>query len=95
MMSSVRLKAEEKFAKGMQQAKKALNEREKAQQEIAAKTARLRALRLAKEAAEKEASDRDAAVKAAAKRKTPSKTVRTAKRKPVSPEKYAPETDIV
>ena len=51
-MNSVRLKAEEKFAKSMQQGKKALNEREKAHQEIAAKTARLRALRLAKEASE-------------------------------------------
>jgi hypothetical protein len=94
IMNSVRLKAEEKFAKGMKQAKKALNEREKAQQEFAAKTARLRALRLAKEASEQEAAIRDAADRAAAKRKTPSKSVRATKRKPVSPEKSAPGPDI-
>ena len=52
MDKSVRSKAEERFNKIKQQDIKALKEREKTQQEDAAKVARLRALRLAKEAAD-------------------------------------------
>ncbi len=70
MMNSARSKAEEKFAKMGQQQKKAQKERDKAQQENAEKTARLRALRLAKEAADKDTLDREAAAKATAKGKT-------------------------
>jgi hypothetical protein len=52
MMNRARSKAEEKFAKIKQQDKKALKERKKAQLEITEKVARLRALRLAKEASD-------------------------------------------
>ena len=72
MMNSARSKAEERFAKMRQQEKKAEKERDKAQQENAQKTARLRALRLAKEASDKYTLDREAADKATAKGKTPS-----------------------
>lgn len=94
MMNRARSKAEEKFAKIKQQDKKALKERMKAQHEITEKVARLRALRLAKEASGKESSDREAADKAAAKSKTPSKSVRATRRKPVIEEKAATEPDI-
>jgi hypothetical protein len=56
MNKFVTSKAEEKFAKAVQVDKKAAKEREKADQVIKDKTARLRALRLAKEATEKEAA---------------------------------------
>ena len=51
MDRSARSKADEKFAKAVQQDKKAAKEREKADQAIRDKTSRLRSLRLAKEAA--------------------------------------------
>ncbi len=70
MMNSARSKAEERFAKMRQQQKKAETERDKAQQENAQKTARIRALRLAKEASEKDTLDREDDDKATAKGKT-------------------------
>jgi len=66
MMNSARSKAEEKFAKIRQKQKKTQEEGDKA------KIARLRALRLAKEASDKDTLDREAADKATAKGKTPS-----------------------
>ncbi len=57
MLKSVKSRAEEQFAATQKKAKKALNEKEKAQQESAAHVARLRALRLAKEAADKKAAE--------------------------------------
>lgn len=68
MDKSVRSKAEERFNKIKQQDIKALKEREKTQLEDAAKVARLKALRLAKEAADKEAAEKEAAEKVAAKK---------------------------
>ena len=61
MQNTARSKAEEKFAKFKQQEKQALKERDKAQKATEEKTARLRALRLAKEAADKEQADKLAA----------------------------------
>lgn len=66
MMKSARSEAEEKFAKMRQKQTKAQEEGDKA------KIARLRALRLAKEASDKDTLDREAADKATAKGKTPS-----------------------
>ena len=66
MMKSARSEAEEKFAKMRQKQKKAQEEGDKA------KIARLRALRLAKEASDKDTLDLEAADKATAKGKTPS-----------------------
>jgi hypothetical protein len=65
-----RRKAHEKFAKSEQRAKTVLSERHKAIAAVAAKSARLRALRLAKEAADNEAAAKKAAEKAAEKSKT-------------------------
>ncbi|MEK7820794.1 MAG: hypothetical protein AAB543_06775 [Pseudomonadota bacterium] len=58
MQKSAKSRAEERFFKsrGQQQDKKILKDREKAESDRAAHTARLRALRLAKEAADKEAA---------------------------------------
>ena len=64
--------AEERFAKITQAEKKARKEREKAKMNEEAHTARLRALRLAKEAAEREtaaAAAQEAALRAPAKTK--------------------------
>lgn len=55
-MQSAKSKAEQKFSKLNKRSEKAPQEWERAQQERADKTARLRALRLAKEAAEREAA---------------------------------------
>ncbi len=68
MRKSVKSRAEEQFAAIQKKDKQALTEKKKAQQEIAERVARLRALRLAKEAADKEAAE-----KAAAKNKKPSR----------------------
>ena len=54
MMMTVKSSAEEKFAATQKKEKQALTEREKAWQQRMEHTARLRALRLAKEAADKE-----------------------------------------
>jgi len=61
--------AEARFATGVKKAKRALTESEKERQAVAKRTAKLRELRLAKEAAEKEAADRAAAAKPAPKPK--------------------------
>ena len=55
-MKSLKSRAEEQFATIQKKDKRALEEWEKAQQEIAEKTARLKALRLAKEASDSEAA---------------------------------------
>jgi hypothetical protein len=59
-----RRKSQERLAADRLRAAQALKDRDKAQAAEAAKTTRLRALRLAKEASDKEAADRAAAVKA-------------------------------
>jgi hypothetical protein len=56
MQKSVKSKAEEKFAVTQKKAIQALNEREKVQLEKGELTAKLRALRLAKEEADKKAA---------------------------------------
>ena len=53
MPKSARLRAEEQFAATQKKDKQALKEKDRARQEIADRMARLRALRLAKEAADK------------------------------------------
>ncbi|MFQ5783322.1 MAG: hypothetical protein ACE5H8_00680 [Alphaproteobacteria bacterium] len=73
MRMSVKSRAEEQFAAIQKKAKQALKEKEKARQEIAERVARLRTLRLAKEAADKEAAEEADAEKAAAKTKKPSR----------------------
>ncbi len=60
MRKSAKSRAEEQFAATQKKAKQALNEKEKAVQERVEHVARLRALRLAKEAADKEAADKEA-----------------------------------
>jgi len=69
MLKSVRSRAEEQFAATQKKDKQALKEKEKAWQEMSDRTANLRALRLAKEAADEEAAEKAAAKKAAAKNK--------------------------
>jgi uncharacterized protein YifE (UPF0438 family) len=54
MMMTMKSSAEEKFAATQKKEKQALTEREKAWQQRMEHTAKLRALRLAKEAADKE-----------------------------------------
>jgi len=56
-----RRKAQEKFAKVQQREAETLKEKQQVFAAIAAKTARLRALRLAKERTDKEAAERAAA----------------------------------
>jgi hypothetical protein len=56
MYKSVKTTAEQKFAATQKKAKQAVKEQDKARQEQAINTARLRALRLAKETADKEAA---------------------------------------
>jgi colicin import membrane protein len=57
MQNSVQSKAEEKFAAILKKNKLAQTEREKARRKEAEHVAKLRALRLAKEAADKEKED--------------------------------------
>ena len=73
MRKSAKSRAEEQFAAIKKKDKQSLNENEKAQQERAENMARLRALRLAKEAADKEAAEKADTEKAAAKNKKPSR----------------------
>jgi len=61
MQKSPRARAEEQFAATQKKAKRALNKKEKARQEITERMARQRALRLAKEAAGKESGSGGAA----------------------------------
>ncbi len=80
MQKSVRSKAEEKFAAIQKKDAQALSDREQARQEEAKHVAKLRALRLAKQAADKEAADLAEAAKKAPKTKTKAKkTTRAAK----------------
>ena len=58
MLKSVKSRAEEQFAATRKKDKQALKEKEKARQERAEHTARLRALRLAKEAVDKKAAEK-------------------------------------
>ena len=73
MRNSVKSRAEEQFAATQKKDKQSLKDKEKARQEMAERVARLRALRLANEAADKEAAAAAAAEKAAAKNKKPSR----------------------
>jgi hypothetical protein len=66
MSNASRSKADQLFAKNLKRDKEALKEKDKRQQEMSKKTATLRALRLAKEAADKEAAEQAAAEKKAA-----------------------------
>lgn len=70
--------AEARFAAAQNKAKRVLSEAEKEQQAVASRTARLRELRLAKEAEEKTAAEAAAAAKPAAKpkKKAPAKPKR-------------------
>ena len=61
MFKSARSRAEEQFGASRNKDKQALKDREKERQRIAEHTARLRALRLAKEAEDKENGARDSA----------------------------------
>jgi hypothetical protein len=69
-----RSKAEQQFAATQKKAKNAAKEKEKSWQELNERVAKLKALRLAKEAADKEAAEQAAAEKAAAKKKRPSRS---------------------
>jgi hypothetical protein len=69
MWKSAKSRAEEQFAATQKKANQGLKEKEKAWQESEKRVARLRALRLAKEAADREAAEQAAAEKAAAKNK--------------------------
>ena len=64
MRMSVKSRAEEQFAASQKKATLALEEKENERQEIAEHVAKLRALRLEKEAADKEAAEKEAAEKA-------------------------------
>ncbi|TQV69741.1 hypothetical protein [Denitrobaculum tricleocarpae] len=57
MLKTAKSKAEEQFAATQKKDQKALHERDQARQKSAEHTAKLRALRLAKEAADKEQKD--------------------------------------
>ncbi len=59
MLKSVRSRAEEQFAASQKELKLVQKEKDKAGQERAEKVARLRALRLAKEASDKESRRQD------------------------------------
>ena len=75
MAKSAKSRAEVQFAATQKRDKQFLKEKEKAQQELVERVAKLRALRLAKEAADKEAAEQAAAEKAAAKsKKKPSRS---------------------
>jgi hypothetical protein len=85
---AARRKAQDQFAKVKQRDAEALKDREKVQAAEAAKTARLRALRLAKEAIDKEAADKEASEKAAAAAAKP-----PARRKRASPAAVKAESE--
>ena len=69
MQKTVRSKAEEKYAATLKKEQQALADREKARQVEAEHVAKLRGLRLAKQAADKEAAEQAEAAKAATKPK--------------------------
>jgi len=68
MQKSVKSTAEEKFAAIQKKDKQALTDREKARQAEAKHTAKLRALRLAKQAADEEVAQKADAAKAVGKK---------------------------
>ncbi len=76
MLKSVKSRAEEQFAATQKKDKQALKGKKKAQQEKAEHVARLRALRLAKEAADEKSAEKAAAEKVAAKNKKSSRLPR-------------------
>ncbi len=76
MLKTVKSKAEERFAATQKKEVKFQKERESARLETADRVAKLRALRLAKEAADKEAAETEAAEKAAAKTKKSSRSAK-------------------
>ena len=69
MLKSVKSRAEEQYAATQKKDKQALKEKEKAQLERDQHMAKLRGLRLAKEAEDKKAAEKEAAGKAATKSK--------------------------
>ncbi len=69
MWMSAKSKAEEQFAATQKKDMQALNEKDRARQETSERVARLRGLRLAKEAADKKVAEDAAAEKSAAKNK--------------------------
>ena len=71
MRKSVKSRAEEQFTASKEKADQTLKNKDKAWQEIGEKTARLKALRLAKEASDREAAEAAAAEKVAANNKKP------------------------
>jgi hypothetical protein len=85
MWKSARSKAEEKFAATQKKFKQAAKEREKVRQKELERTANLRALRLAKEAAEQE----NAEVKEPAKNKTASNSPQAPRRESPSAQTQA------
>lgn len=87
MPKSAKSKAEAHFTATQRKDQQFLKERDKAQQERAEHTARLRALRLAKEAADREAAEKTAAEKGA--RKAASKA---SKKTPDLPQVHRPTT---
>jgi ClpP class serine protease len=82
MAKSGRSKAEEFFAVTQKKEKKAQREKEKERQEMAEHVAKLRGLRLAKEAADKEAAEIAAAEKAATKKKKPARLPQAHRQRP-------------
>ena len=77
MLKPAKSRAEERFAETRKKENKLMKERETERQEKAELVARLRGLRLAKEAADKIAAEAEAAEKEAAKKKR--KTTRSPK----------------
>ena len=73
MQKSLKTTAEEKFAAIQKKDKQALSDRGKERKKNAEHTAKLRALRLAKEVADREAAEAVDARKKAARKKTPSR----------------------
>ncbi|MDP6788865.1 MAG: hypothetical protein QGI13_17295 [Rhodospirillales bacterium] len=69
MQKTVKSRAEEQFTATQKKDEKILKDKEKARRERAESVARLRGLRLAKEAADKEAAEAEAKKKAPAKKK--------------------------
>ncbi len=71
MNKSAKSRAEIQFAATQKRDKQFFKEKEKANQELVERVAKLRALRLAKEAADAEAAEQAASEKASAKKKKP------------------------
>jgi hypothetical protein len=71
MLKTVKSRAEEQFTATQKKDRKALKDKEKARQDRAESVARLRGLRLAKEAVDKEAAEAEAKKKPSAKKKKP------------------------